>query len=69
MKIVLDVESSDVKKIYDTLKACEAHFRHRDYANASIHLATEVIFSPITTSVIGAVSRLDRMLAKIGIEM
>jgi hypothetical protein len=56
------VDKSDLLKILDILKANESFHRYRDFMNASIHLATETRFSPLTSETISARERLEKIL-------
>ena len=53
----IEVDSSDLLKIEDALIRAESFFRFRDKMNGSIHLATEVRYSPITSVVEAARDR------------
>lgn len=46
----IEVEQSDAQKILDALLANSAYHEMRDKANANLHLAKEVRFSPLTTA-------------------
>jgi hypothetical protein len=58
----MNVDKSDLLKILDILKQNETFHRNRDLMNASIHLATETRFSPITSETISARERLIAIL-------
>lgn len=58
----IEVAKSDLLKILDILKANEKFHRNRDIMNASIHLAKEMRFSPITSETISAVERLENII-------
>ena len=62
----MQVDPSDLQKVYATLVQCERHFKARDQANAAIHLG-EPIFSPLTTDVFRSVLRMQKMLGAEGI--
>ncbi len=63
MKIEIDV--SDLLKIRDALEIANRFFQKRDEMNASIHLATEIRYSPITSIVLAAHDRCFRLLEKV----
>ena len=63
MKIEIDV--SDLLKIRDVLEIANRFFQKRDEMNASIHLATETRYSPITLIVLAAYDRCFRLLEKV----
>ncbi len=58
----IEVAKADLLKILDVLKANEKFHRNRDTMNATIHLAKEMRFSPITSETISAVERLENIL-------
>jgi len=58
----IEVAKADLLKILDVLKANEKFHRNRDNMNASIHLAKEMRFSPITSETISAVERLENLI-------
>lgn len=62
VKKMHSIDKSDLLKILDALKANENFHRHRDLMNASIHLANETRFSPITSETIAARERLEKLL-------
>ncbi len=62
----MQVDTSDLQKVYATLKQCERHLKARDIANAAIHLG-DPIFSPLTTDVFRSVLRMEKMIGAEGI--
>ena len=60
----MEINESDLLKVLDVLRNNEEFHRNRDKMNASIHLAKEMRFSPITSETISAVERLERLLKK-----
>lgn len=56
----VQVELSDLQKIEDALSEAYTHHYHRDRMNATLHLAKEVRFSPLTSMLS---SELDRVRA------
>lgn len=54
----ITVDSSDLEKILDTLQRCDEFFTNRDRMNAAGHLAQDVRFSPLTSSVSASRDRL-----------
>jgi len=55
--VELKIDSSDLLKIQDALEKASEYFVKRDDMNASIHLATEPRYSPITSVVVAAFER------------
>ena len=60
------MKTDDFLKIYRVLfKAAEYH-EHRDRMNSAVHLAEEVIFSPLTSELMAASRRADDILTAHG---
>ena len=59
---MVDIDKSDLLKILDVLKNNEIFHRHRDLMNASIHLAKEIRFSPLTSETIAERERLEKLI-------
>ncbi len=57
--LVCDVAASDLEKICDALADACAFLRKRDEMNAHVHMAREVRYSPLTTTVMAATERLQ----------
>lgn len=58
------LEQSDFHKILDALVVARRHHRLRDRANAQLHLAETVRFSPLTTVLDVAIERLVKIEAE-----
>lgn len=58
----MNVDESDLKKILSVLCDNETFHRSRDKMNASLHLAKEVLYSPLTVETINAARRLQHIL-------
>lgn len=54
----MEVDKSDLLKIRDALQAATEHHIARDRANAKLHLAHEVRYSPLTSTLMAANERL-----------
>jgi len=59
----IEVDESDLAKIFDVLVLNEVFHTNRDQMNAATHRAPQVRFSPITTETIAARERLDLILS------
>ena len=57
----IEVDRSDLLKIYDALVSAEGFFMKRDEMNSEIHLG-DVRFSPITSRIQAAVIRANKLL-------
>lgn len=57
----MEVDRSDLQKVYDALDACETHLVRRDEMNAALHLGTTRL-SPLTTRVVNEKTRLENIL-------
>jgi hypothetical protein len=62
----IEIDTSDLLKLYDTLQANLAYHRHRDTMNAAIHLGV-ARYSPITTSTEASRDRLAAILDEAGV--
>ena len=60
----IEVDQSDLEKIYYILKEAAEHHKARDDMNSRLHLAKEVLFSPLTSELLNAVRRLSTILGK-----
>jgi len=58
----IEIQKSDAEKILDSLKEAKCFFETRDKMNAQIHLAKDVRKSEITTTLITAHDRLEKIL-------
>lgn len=56
--MMIEIELSDLQKIRDVLKKAHEHHDFRDRMNATLHLASEVRFSPLTSELASALGRL-----------
>lgn len=61
MRRTIEIDESDFTKILDALAWAERHFTDRDRMNADIHLSVEPRWSPITSVVISARERAQRI--------
>lgn len=61
----IKVQSSDLQKILDVLETAVFHHKFRDHSNASLHLAKETRYSPLTSELINAKDRLNRIMKEI----
>ncbi len=66
---ILEVESSDMLKIFDALAKANSYFVKRDEMNAAIHLADTARYSPITSTVESAKERLGHILVDNNVDM
>ena len=64
MAELIDVDRSDLLKIRDALDACAAHHSKRDESNAAIHMAREVRYSPLTTTIAAALQRINELIVR-----
>lgn len=64
----VQVDSSDLLKIHDALGQAGLFFRRRDEMNAAIHSATQIRYSPITSTVEAAYDRLVNVLIEAGVK-
>lgn len=58
----MDIHRSDVEKVLDAIAHAAQHHVYRDRMNGSLHLAKEVRFSPLTSELIAARERLEKLL-------
>jgi len=58
----MNVDRSDLYKIWDALLASNEFLKRRDEMNAVLHLAKEIRYSPLTTETMSAVQRLETIL-------
>ncbi len=66
---IVEVESSDLLKIFDALAKANNYLVKRDEMNAAIHLAKHARYSPITTEVESAKERLGHILVDNNVDM
>lgn len=60
----MDIHRSDVEKVLDAISHAAQHHVYRDRMNGSLHLAKEVRFSPLTSELIAARERLEKLLVE-----
>lgn len=58
----MDIDQSDVLKVYDVLDRAVEFHRLRDEMNAQLHLAKQVRYSPLTNELINQRNRLHELL-------
>lgn len=58
----MDIHRSDVEKVLDAVMHAAEHHVYRDRMNGCLHLAKEVRFSPLTSELIAARERLEKLL-------
>ncbi len=58
----MEIQRSDLEKIYDAINEATEFFKRRDEMNAKIHLAEEIRYSPITSRLINERMRLEVLL-------
>jgi len=58
----MDVNRSDLEKIWDVLKRNADFHIYRDKMNAELHLAGQARFSPLTSETINAKERIENLL-------
>ena len=58
----IEVDTSDLEKILDTLHANAAFHKHRDLMNSALHLAQECRYSPLTSETFAAEERLTAIM-------
>ncbi len=68
MEDELTVKVADLQKVLDVLVAAQRFFKHRDEMNAEVHLAREVRYSPLTTTVAAQCDRVRTVLQDGGFE-
>ena len=56
------VATSDLYKLHDALGQAAAFHEHRDRMNATLHLAKEPRFSPLTSEVMAAYDRIAAII-------
>jgi hemerythrin-like domain-containing protein len=61
----MNIHRSDMEKVLDTVTHAAEHHVYRDRMNGSLHLAREVRFSPLTSELIAARERLEKLLAEV----
>lgn len=66
---ILEVDSSDLLKIFDALARANKYLVYRDEMNAAIHLADTTRYSPITSVVESAKERLGHILVDNQVDM
>jgi hypothetical protein len=57
----------ELAKTRDTLAACETHLARHAEANAALHCATNVMYSPLHARVVAAVRGIDHALERTGV--
>jgi hypothetical protein len=60
----MNIHRSDAEKVLDALAHATEHHVYCDRMNGSLHLAKEVRFSPLTSELIAARERLEKLLAE-----
>lgn len=60
----IEVERSDLEKIYDVLEVAAKHHIARDEMNGHLHLAKNVIQSPLTSELFSSQRRLLTILGR-----
>lgn len=60
----IEVDTSDLLKTRDVLRAAVAFHLHRDHSNAALHLAKETRHSPLTSNLQAELDRLDNILGE-----
>lgn len=60
----MDIHRSDVEKVLDAIAHATEHHVYRDRMNGCLHLAKEVRFSPLTSELIAARERLEKLLVE-----
>ena len=65
----INVDSSDLLKIFDALQKANKYLVKRDEMNAAIHLATTPRYSPITSTVESAKERLCHIQVDAEVDM
>lgn len=60
----MNIHRSDAEKILDAITHAAEHHVYRDRMNGSLHLAKEVRFSPLTSELITARERLEKLLTE-----
>jgi hypothetical protein len=60
----MNIHRSDVEKVLDAVVHAAEHHAYRDRMNGSLHLAKEVRFSPLTSELISARERLEKLLVE-----
>jgi hypothetical protein len=58
----MNIHRSDVEKVLDAVTYAAEHHVYRDRMNGCLHLAKEVRFSPLTSELVSARERLERLL-------
>lgn len=58
----MNIHRSDIEKVLDAITHAAEHHVYRDRMNGSLHLAKEVRFSPLTSELIAARERLEKLL-------
>lgn len=59
---MVEVESSDLLKIHDALEMAKRYFMRKDSMNAALHMAENVRYAPLTSTVEAATVRLNEIL-------
>ena len=60
----MDIHRSDIEKVLDAIQHAAEHHVYRDRMNGCLHLAKEVRFSPLTSELIAARERLEKLLVE-----
>lgn len=58
----MNIHRSDAEKILDALTTAAEHHVYRDRMNGCLHLAKEARWSPLTSELIAARERLEKLL-------
>ena len=58
----VEVQESDLNKVYDALHLTGEFFKHRDVMNAQVHKAAETRYSPITSTVLAELDRVKALI-------
>lgn len=60
----MNIHRSDVEKVLDAVAHAAEHHIYRDRMNGCLHLAKEVRFSPLTSELMSARERLQKLLTE-----
>lgn len=60
----MNIHRSDVEKVLDAVVHAAEHHTYRDRMNGCLHLAKEVRFSPLTSELMSARERLQKLLTE-----
>jgi len=62
--MTIEADTSDLQKLRDALALNVEFHKARDQMNGAIHSAREVRWSPITSTTIAALERIDTLLSR-----